>query len=146
MIETVLLRQGDGRYEEAVGQLQGPGLAAEMWADAEHRLREAPGKVWAFVLVDGAAAAWCAAQDLGGVLVCSDNYERRGVGRERGLYPLAYAARHEAVVAPWAGPAVTYLFPGEVVRPHEADGWRWTGAAGPGEVAGHWWREFRREP
>lgn len=140
-----MLRQGDERYEEVIGQLQGPGLAAEMYADAEHRLGEAPGKLWCFVLVDGAAAAWCAAQDLGGVLVCSDNYERRGAGRQQHLYPLAYAARHETVVAPWAGPAVTFLFP-EPIALHEADGWRKTGSTGPGEVAGHTWWELRREP
>lgn len=143
MREVVNVRAGKGRYEALIGQIRNDVLLlAQMRADAEHDLVEHLDKVWTFVTVNGLVAAWCAAQPVDGVLTCSDNYERRGVGRELGLYRVAYRHRHETVVAPCELPAVTYLF-AQPIALHEADGWRRTGLSGVSEHGHRWW-ELRR--
>lgn len=157
MYEVLNIRLGDERYEELIGQIRtDPGLLAEMWADAEHEVVEVPGKVWTVVLVEQGGrwvpAAWCAAtveqHADGPVLRCGDNYERRGSGRELGLYRVAYRYRHETVVLPSGLPGLTYLF-SQPVGPHESDGWYWTGVTGTRREVGlepHDWWEMRREP
>jgi len=61
--------------------------------------------------------------DAGRVLKCCNNYVRRGFrDRNPDLYAQAYAARHAHVVARFALPAETYLFP-EPIGLHLADGW-----------------------
>jgi hypothetical protein len=141
---------GHPHYEELVGQLRQPNLLAEMWADAEHRLVEAPGKIWTIVAVDEGGrwvtAAWAASTIDQGVLRCSDNYERRGHGRDLSLYPIAYRHRHETVVEPLGLPGLTYLF-AQPVDLHTADGWHHTGLSGTSrerEVDAHDWWELRR--
>lgn len=149
MYEIYNVRQGDDRYEQFIGQIRADRqLQADMWADAEHELIELPGKSWTVVAVDGTPVAWAAARveqiDGTRVLKCSDNYERRGVGRDRQLYRLAYTYRHTTIVEPTRLPAVTYLF-AQPMPLHEADGWRRTGLTGTSEHGHDWW-ELRRDP
>ena len=144
MYEVLTVQIGDENYERTIGPIRSDRvLRAEMQADAEHTLDERPGKLWCVVLVGDVPAAWCAVQIQDGVLRCSDNYERRGVGRERGLYTEAYRHRHNTIVAPSGLPAVTYLFAQPIAR-HEADGWYRTGLAGVSDD-GHEWSELRRD-
>lgn len=158
--EIVNVVQGDDLYEELLSQIRDdPGLLQQMWQDAEHRLIEVPGKIWTIAVVWSeqerrwVPAAWAAAceviDDAGrAVLRCSDNYERRGVGRDHGLHGAVYRHRHETVVAPSGLPAVTYLF-AEPIPPHERDGWYKTGlhdvSREPGIDEHPWW-ELRRDP
>ena len=113
------LSLGDERYEQVLGQiLDGVHLRSRMWADAEHRFEEIPGKVWTVVLARQndrrIPAAWAAGtvQHVGGepVLLCSDNYERRGPGRRWGLYKEAYRHRHATLVTTSTFPTLTHLF------------------------------------
>lgn len=155
--EVLNLSIGDERYEEVLGQIRGDAdLRAQMWADAEHEFAEAPGKVWTVVVVlehgRWVPAAWAAAavQHDGDepVLHCSDNYERRGPGRQWRLYPVAYRHRHVTIVAPSRLPKLTYLFAGPLAL-HKADGWYRTGLSGasckPGIDPHQWW-ELRLAP
>lgn len=150
--EVITVEIGHQRYEDLIGRIRRDAdLLAALWADAETRLEESPGKRWAVVAVDGEPVAWAAARvtTIDGVLtlVCSDNYEARGVGRDRGLYQVAYRVRHATIVAPSPLPGVTYLY--RQPRPlHEADGWQLTGVHGVSTDAGepHEWWQLRRAP
>ncbi|GGM27305.1 hypothetical protein GCM10011608_10080 [Micromonospora sonchi] len=149
--EVVNVAPGHRRYEELIGQIRAnPALLARMWADAEHRLDEPPGKTWtvATVLYDGRwiPAAWAACIEQDGLLRCCDNYEHPG-WRGHGLYAAAYRHRHATIVAPSRLPAITYLF-AQPIPLHEADGWYRTGVRGISTAAGveHEWWEMRREP
>lgn len=149
-VDVATVEVGHPRYEELIGQIRGDAvLRGQMWADAEHELVERPGKVWTVVSVwEGGRwvpAAWAAAHVDGGLLRCSDNYERRGAGRARGLYRVAYRQRHRTVVGPSGLPAITYLFV-QPIALHEADGWRRTGVAGTSHATGEahdWWELWR---
>jgi hypothetical protein len=140
--QVQVVRAGDPAYDQLIGQLRTPDLAAQMWADAEHRLEEQPGKTWVFVTVNGEVAAWTSAWPDDGVVRCGDNYERRGPGREWHLWALAYRHR-DRLFDRITVPLLTYVFE-QPLRRHEADGWARTGVEGPGELAGHWWYELRR--
>lgn len=155
--QVVTVRPGDAWYEPLISQIRDDReLRAQMWADAEHEFVEHPDKRWTFACVlrgRGAAgrwepAAWCAsrveARDGERVLVCSDNYERRGDGRALGLYRDAYQRRHADVVARTRLPALTYLF-AQPLGLHEADGWYRTGVHGTSDHGHRWW-ELRRDP
>lgn len=138
---------GDDSYEPLISQIRtDEQLRADMWRDAEHDLQEQPDKRWTIVVVNGAPVAWAAAtiedQDGQRVLRCSDNYERRGIGRVAGLYRVAYRHRHQRIVAPSGLPGLTYLFE-QPIALHEADGWVRTGATDLSD-AGHRWWELRR--
>ncbi|MCX5070897.1 hypothetical protein OOJ91_34175 [Micromonospora lupini] len=147
--DVILVRAGDSRYEELLGQIRTDQLLlAQMWADAEHRLDERPDKVWSVAIVhDGRGwvpAAWAAAVAEADVLRCSDNYERHGY-RGRDLYAAAYAHRHATVVQPSGLPGETYLF-AQPIPLHEADGWHRTGLSGVSVEAAepHQWWQLRR--
>ncbi len=155
-VDVINVRRGDPRFEEVIGHIrQDERLLREMWADAEHRLDDdSLSRHWTVVVVreggQRVPAAWCTSrvewQHGTRVLVCADNYERRGAGRDNKLYDLAYAHRHATIVTPWPGPAVTYLFDGPIAL-HEADGWRRTGLTGTSRQDGippHEWHELRR--
>jgi hypothetical protein len=143
-VDTVQI--GDDDYERHLGRIrQDEQLLADMWRDAEHLLDEHPGKRWTVVSVGGMPVAWAAATVVdadGHLLRCSDNYERRGIGRVAHLYRLAYRRRHETIVAPAGLPALTYLF-AEPIPLHEADGWVRTGLTGTSDLGHQWW-ELRR--
>jgi hypothetical protein len=144
-VETLI--HGDQLYTDLLARVRrDDGLTAAMWADAESRPGEldVPGTHWTVAIIeDGTPAAWCAARITDdGVIKCHSNYERPG-HRGRGLYDLAYHARHQNVVRAYSLPAVTYLFAGPIGL-HEADGWRRTGLEGDGETGGHRWHELRR--
>lgn len=148
MIKLVIVQIGHLLYEEVMGPIRtDPILRQQLWDDAEHALDEAPSKLWVMVLHDGVPAAWAAAvverHDGAPVLRCCDNYERRGPGRDRRLYPAAYRHRHERIVAPCGLPAVTYLGR-EPIPLHEADGWYRTGVHGVSDATGLAWWELRR--
>lgn len=140
---------GHPRYNSLIGQIRTDAeLREQMWRDAEHRLEESPGKIWSLAIVrEGdrwSPVAWAAARTESGVLLCSDNYERRGY-RDRGLYAAAYAHRHATVVLPSGLPARTYIF-AQPRALHEADGWASTGLSGTSDAAGipHEWFEMDR--
>lgn len=143
-IDTVQI--GDDDYERLGRIRDDEQLLADMWRDAEHVLDEHPGKRWTVVSVGGMPVAWAAATvvDADGqeVLRCSDNYERRGLGRVAHLYRVAYRRRHETIVAAVGLPAVTYLFE-QPIALHEADGWTRTGLTGTSDLGHQWW-ELRR--
>jgi hypothetical protein len=150
--QVVTVSLGDLRYEDVIGQVRADtALRAQIWADAEHELEEQPGKLWTVALVwqedRWVPAAWCAVRAVDGVLVCSDNYERRGPGRALGLYRAAYEQRHTTIIEPTPLPAMTYLF-AEPIPLHEADGWYRTGLSGtsrrPGIHPHDWWELCRR--
>ncbi len=145
--DLVTVSIGHPRYEELIGRIRADDeLRAQMWADAEHVLTEQLGKLWTVVSVQRAGRwepqAWAAARVDAGVLRCTDNYERRGPGRDHGLYRVAYAHRHHTIVYPCRLPALTYLF-AEPIALHEADGWRRTGNAGVSDHGHHWWELLR---
>lgn len=146
MIEILTLTPDHPRYVEIIAHFAAEPLATQWWSDAESR--HEPGVSYALVLADDVPAAWAGwiVTEIDGIwtLKCCSNYERRGAGRERGLYALAYNHRHRATVAPSALAAVTYLFP-EPIELHEADGWTRTGLADLSDD-GHDWAELRREP
>ncbi|MEV0732417.1 hypothetical protein [Polymorphospora sp. NPDC050346] len=154
--KVINVQLGDPRYRAALADLRHPVLAHQMWTDAEHRYRRRRGKVWTVALVRDRGrwvpAAWAAAAvetDDGGrrVLVCSDNYERRGVGRDLGLYAVVHDYRHRTVIVPSGLPAVTYLFL-QPIALHERYGWYLTGLAGTSTRNGiepHDWAELRRD-
>lgn len=153
-LEIVTVQWGDDRYAELIAPLRDDQVLVEqMWGDAEHRFEEHPAKRWVFAVVDGEPAAWAAATwtaDSNGrpLLRCSDNYERRGPGRDYRLYQLAYRRRQTSIVVPAARvgvPAVTYLFE-QPIALHEADGWVKTGSTGVSGEAGekHQWWQLRR--
>jgi hypothetical protein len=153
-VEVVTVQLGDPAYEELLGPVrEDRALLAQMWADAESRLDEEPGKSWciAMVEVDGrqVAAAWAAAVEVehqSGVrmLRCCNNYERPGY-RGRGLYALAYAHRHATVVRPSGMPAITWIFD-QPRALHERDGWVVTdvGISREPDIEPHRWFEMRR--
>ena len=146
LIETVLLRPGHPRRAAILAQLHDPVLARQMWEDAEHTPPDDDARIWTMVLADGVPAAWCAARIADGELVVSDGYERRGPGRERGLYRLAHRLLHQEVVVPAAEEgisAVTHVF-AQPIPLLESDGWVRTGETGPGELPGHVWWQMRR--
>jgi hypothetical protein len=132
-------------------------LRDEIWQDAEGQVEVVDlSTVWTVVEAREHArfvpVAWCAstvvtAEDGPQMLRCSDNYERRGVGRHYGLYRIAYRHRHLTRVLPLALPAATYLF-AQPIPLHEADGWVRTGNAGTSHATTepHDWWELRREP
>lgn len=144
---------GHPLYEELIGQIRSDRrLLDEMWADGEHRLEEAPDKIWTVVSIVGAPVAWASARPGGAhdgrFLYCGDNYERRGVGRRRALYQVAYRHRHNTVIVPAGVPAHTFLF-AQPIPLHEADGWRKTGQTGVSRQEGldpHEWWELRWLP
>lgn len=151
-IEIVTVEIGHPRYEELIGALRTDAvLLRRMWLDAESNLDERPGKRWVVAVVDGVAAAWAAAYVEAGVLHCCNSYERPGF-RDRGLYAAVYRHRHDTIVAPWAGPALTFVYDQPLCR-HLADGWDrlTTGFSvvdepdGDGETI-HRWHELRRGP
>lgn len=149
---------GHPRYEELLGPVRDdPALLRQMWLDAESELDEADGKLWcvATVNVDGrwVAGAWAAAitEQVDGqmTLRCCNSYEVPAY-RGRGLYAAAYAHRHATIVAPWTGPALTYVYD-QPLPLHLADGWRVTasGVSTVDEPDGdggteHRWHEMRR--
>lgn len=156
--QLVNVQLGDPGYEELIGQIRADAaLREQMWQDAEHRLEESPDKIWSLVIVRvddrWVPAAWAAARVVDGVLVCSDNYERRGfrgsdLGRDGwGFYPKAYAHRHVTVVVPSGLPAQTFIF-AQPRALHEAGGWVATGLARTSHEADepHPWLEMRRDP
>jgi len=148
-IEILTLTPGRPRWDQLVsGILADDGLVEQMWADAEHEPADYLGATLSMVLVDGIPAAWAGSivQEISGVLTlkCRLNYERRGAGRDLGLYALAYEHRHRTVVAPSVLPQITYLFAAPIAL-HEADGWRRTGHAGMSDQGHRWW-ELRRDP
>jgi hypothetical protein len=142
----VVARHGNPRYEAVVAELTAEPLASQWWQDAESYHEDGISYMVAMAADESgqlAPAAWAGWRVVDGILKCCNNYERQGIGRRDELYRLAYRARHRQIVAPWRGPAVTYLFP-EPIGLHLADGWYRTGVTGPGELAGHVWWELRR--
>jgi hypothetical protein len=155
-IEVVTVQLGDDRYEQVLGQIRADRqLLDEVWSDSETRLVEQPGKMWVVVLASGVPAAWAAAyveEHIGPagaeiVLRCTDSYERRGPGRDLGLYLLAYRRRHEVLVAPSRLPGLTFLYR-QPMALHEADGWYRTGVHDVSREPGldeHPWWQLRRD-
>lgn len=149
MIEILHLTPGHPRYAEITALLMAEPLAEQWRQDAESR--HEPDVSYAMVLADDVPAAWAGWEMRAGVLHCVSSYERRGPGRDLGLYATAYAHRHRAVVADWTGPAVTYLYE-QPIPLHLADGWVHSGDR-PGVDHGisdepdapphRWWRLIR---
>ena len=148
--QILTIHAGLPRFDELVnGIMANDDLVEQMWADAEHVPDDFTGATLSMVLVDGVPAAWAGSteeEEISGapMLRCCLNYERRGPGRDLGLYAEAYAHRHRTVVEPSGVPAVTYLF-AEPIAPHEADGWRRTGHTGMSDQGHRWWG-LHREP
>ncbi|WP_146605725.1 hypothetical protein [Micromonospora craterilacus] len=150
------MAHGSERFAALLAQLRADtALVRRFWAEAEGTPDELdkPGTLWSVVVLRdgsrwGTLAAWAAARVEGDTLKCFANYEVPGVGRELGLYRVAYQERHRAVVLPSRRAAVTFLF-AQPIPLHEADGWRRTGLQGvstePGIEAHAWW-ELRRDP
>lgn len=157
MTYTVLaLAAGHPRWTELVGGiLADPVLVQQMWDDAEHEPDDFTNVTLSMVLADGVPAAWAGSVEtvVDGQLTlkCTLNYERRGDGRDYGLYRMAYLHRHETCVRPSVLPQVTYLFgevpahDGDVIARHLASGWYLTGATAMSDDGHRWW-ELRREP
>lgn len=149
------IEPGDPRLDEFLDHLAEPTLKSDLWEDAEHVILPEliPNRVWTVVEVRENArfvpVAWAASYeiDVEGIrtLRCSDNYERRGVGRDYGLYRVAYRHRHRTVVLPSGLPGLTYLYE-QPIALHEADGWVRTGYCGTSREAKepHDWWELRR--
>ena len=145
-VELLTIEIGHPRYEEIMRPIrQNVRLRQQMWDDAEHAFDEEPGKSWCMVLCNGIPAAWAASTCPPSRLLCCDNYERRGSGRQYGLYRLAYDFRHATIVAPSTLPAITYLG-AEPIPLHEADGWVKTGTHGVSSSTGLEWWQLHREP
>lgn len=150
MIEILHLTLDHPRYDDLTAQLLAEPLATEWWADAESKHED--GIEYVMVLADGVPAAWAGwrievdTDAFRRVLRCRNSYERRGPGRELGLYAHAYRERHERVVLTSGLPGLTYLY-AEPIPLHEADGWVKTGVCGVSKVPGlkpHPWWELRR--
>lgn len=123
------------QYVEHLTQMMMPKLADEWSADAESFADSDVSYV--MVTYDGQVAAWAGYRheiheerfdEPGGnvVLRCMDNYVARDFRHIKPeLWPLAYLARHQLVVAPWEGYAYTYVYtgPGQPADRHMADGW-----------------------
>lgn len=146
--KIITVEIGHPRYEDLLGPVRAEAaLLRQMWLDAESALDEAPGKQWVVAVVDGRAGAWAAAYVKDGTLHCVNSYE---VVRGRGLYAAAYRHRHDTIVAPWTGLAVTYVYD-QPLPLHLADGWRLvqSGVSTVDEPDGdgkteHRWHELRR--
>lgn len=152
--EVLNVTAGDPAWPELIGQIEGDcALREDMWRDAEHLLPfPAEATVTVVAVWEGGRrvpAAWCASrvEQVQGVetLICSDNYERRGPGRRYGLYQVAYRYRHATIVAPSPLPARSFLFP-QPVAAHLGDGWYRVGIWRRGELRGHRYAQFRRNP
>lgn len=119
-----------------------PILCEQARSDGEHDLRAAilDGRYhWWLVIVGNTPVAWCAAwpadeQPL--AIICGENYERRGLGRELGLYPAAFIARQQWLIAHRLS-TVTWIFD-QPVALHEAAGWQRTGDESVSEHGHHW--------
>jgi hypothetical protein len=125
-IAAQVLRHGEQWYTDLLGRIrQDQALVTAMWQDAEGHPDEldVPDTYWSVtILDDGTPAAWAAATVLDdGTIKSHSNYEVRE-HRGRGLYTMAYHARHTNVFLAYQLPAVTYLYP-QPVDLHLADGW-----------------------
>lgn len=150
MIEILHLTTDHPRYAELTALLRAEPLATEWWRDAESEHED--GIAYMMALVNNVPAAWAGwrierDEDGTTVLRCRNSYERRGAGRELGLYAQVYRARHEQVVLTSGLPGLTYLYR-EPLALHEADGWvRTPWANGISHLPGldpHAWWELRR--
>ncbi|HWB38354.1 MAG TPA: hypothetical protein VHA75_20240 [Rugosimonospora sp.] len=146
-VEVLILRQGDARYEEMFGQLRADrALLADLWAAAESRLDEHPGKTWIVAVEAGVPVAWCAYEptdEQGAEVKCVDSYERREAWG-RGLYARVFWARHRLIRR---AEAITYVF-AQPLGLHLSAGWRITGEGDRSEpgIPSHHWYELRRSP
>ena len=152
--EIVQLTLVDDRYEQVIRPiLDDAELMAQIWADAETRMEEASEKQW-FVAVStpgDQALAWCAArlelQNGQLTMVCEANYERRGIGRAKGLYAAVFEERQQ-YLEHLGLPCVTYIFD-QPLQLHLDAGWLPSGAEGISSEEGvepHHWQELRYGP
>ncbi len=138
----------DPMFETVFGPVfEDQALCGYIKSDAEHvmsRTRQTsdPDKRWWVVVSPaGEALAWCAAWAMNSdprTIMCGENYERRGLGRELAVYPLAFAARQEWLIKQPITNAVTYIFR-QPIELHEAAGWCKTGATATSHHEHQWW-------
>lgn len=154
-VGILLTTRGDSWYEDLFGPVRtDEALLEQMWHDAESRLDEEDGKIWAVATVhhEGrwVAAAWAAAvereEDGQPYLLCCNSYEVPA-WRGKGLYAKAFAHRQRHVVVARGLPARTFIFD-QPRGLHEAVGWKVVdkGVSWEPGLDPHPWFEMRWTP